>query len=297
LALLCACGVFRSLTGAPKPFASPEEAAEQLVRAVEANDGSALIVIFGDRGKQVIETGDPGEDKNQRMAFAVKARRAMKVQRDTHNPNQAVVLIGEDEDPFAVPLVCKNNRWQFDTVAGRRELLARRIGADELDAIDVARGFVEAEESYALTDPAGEGIAVYADRFISSPGKKDGLYWPDQAGASVSPISARITKAAAEGHTKKDDKPVPYHGYYYKILQGRGPHHPGGARYYVQEGLMIGGFAMLAWPAEYGWSGVKSFLVNEDGTVYEKDLGPSTAAVAGEITLYDPDSSWSAVQD
>jgi hypothetical protein len=297
LTVWCACGVFRAGNASPKAFTSPEEAARELVRAAEANDVNAMGVIFGEAGKPVIDSGDPVQDKNQRSAFAAKARQSMKIHKDDGDQNKALILIGDDEDPFAVPLRCTNNRWHFDVEAGRQELLARRIGANELDAIDVARGFVEAQEAYALADPDGTGIAVYADRFISSPGKKDGLYWPDQTGAAASPISARITKAAAEGYTKKDDKPVPYHGYYYKILKGQGPHARGGARDYVQNGLMIGGFAMLAWPADYASSGVKSFLVNRDGTVYEKDLGPKTAAVARDVTLFDPDSSWSAINN
>ena len=293
LALASACGTRRQQAAiSQSTFATPEEAAQTLIRAVEGDDVNALTLLFGDGGREIIASGDGVQDRNQRAAFTARIREAMKLDKDTGDENRVVILTGADEDPFAVPLVRKAGRWHFDTDEGRREFLARRIGANELATIELCGGYVEAQRRYAVEDPAQIGIAVYAERFISSPGKKDGLYWPAESGGAVSPISAQITKAAAEGYRKPDERPVPFHGYYYKILKAQGPRAPGGSRDYVQRGLMLGGFALVAWPAEYGASGVKTFLVNHDGVVLEKDLGDKTAAIAQAMIAYDPDSTW-----
>lgn len=293
MALMCACGSRGQKPAiSQKTFDTPEEAAQALVRAAQTDDVNALMVLFGDQGGEIIDSGDAVQDRNQRAGFAAKVRQAMKLDKDTGDENRVVILAGQDEDPFAVPLVRKGNRWHFDTGEGRSELLARRIGANELDTIELCEGYVEAQQKYAMEDPAQNGIAMYAERFISSPGKKDGLYWPADSSGTVSPISSRITQAAAEGYRKTDEKRVPYHGYFYKILKAQGPHAPGGARDYVQRGLMLGGFALVAWPAEYRASGIKTFLVNQDGVVLEKDLGEKTNSIALDMIAYDPDSTW-----
>ena len=296
LALAGACGTRKPAPISQKTFATADEAAQALARAVEANDVNALMLLFGDDAKDFIASGDAVQDRNQRAAFAARIREAMKLDKDTGDANRVVILTGNDGDPFAVPLVRKANRWRFDTDAGSTELLARRIGANELDTIELCGGYVEAQQKYAIEDPAQIGIAVYAERLISSPGKKDGLYWPAESGGAVSPISAQITKAAAEGYSKKDERPVPYHGYYYKILKAQGLHAPGGAHDYVQKGLMLGGFALVAWPAEYGASGIKTFIVDQDGVVVEKDLGDKTTEIAKAMIAYDPDPTWRPTQ-
>ena len=281
---------------ARESFASPEQAVQKFLRAAEANDIPALMLLFGTEGKPLIESGDAVQDKNQRAAFVRGARQEMKLQPDPNDDNRVFILTGEDLDPFAVPLVRKGGAWRFDTSAGLTELLARRIGANELDAINVSAGYVEAQNEYATDDPGGDGVAQYAQKFISSPGKRDGLYWPTQATGPVSPISVRVLRAEAEGYAKPDDQPIPYHGYFYKILKGQGPNATGGARDYIKQGLMIGGFALVAWPALYGASGIKTFLVNQDGVVYEKDLGAQTASKAQAMSRFNPDRSWHALR-
>jgi hypothetical protein len=295
--LLTACGTNRYKPAiSQKTFATPKDAALALARAVQSDDVNALMLLFGDNGKEVILSGDPVQDKNTRAAFADKIRRGVKLERDTGDENRITILTGEDEDPFAVPIVRNGNRWQFDTDSGVNELLARRIGANELDTIELCGVYVAAQKRYALEDPAQNGIAVYAERFISSPGKRDGLYWPAGPGSVVSPISAQITKAVREGYRKPDERPVPYHGYFYKILKAQGPQARGGRRDYVERGLMLGGFALVAWPADYGASGIKTFMVDQDGVVLEKDLGRKTADIAGAMIAFDPDSGWRPVR-
>ncbi len=296
LALAGGCARRKPAGVSQKTFATADEAAQALARAVEADDVDALMLLFGDDARDVVASGDEVQDRNQRAAFAARIRAGMKLEKDREDANRVVILTGNDGDPFAVPLVRKANRWRFDTDAGSTELLARRIGANELATIELSRGYVEAQQKYALEDPAQNGIAVYAERFISSPGKKDGLYWPAESGGAVSPISSQITKAVTEGYRKNDERPVPYHGYYYKILKAQGPHAPGGARDYVEKGLMLGGFALVAWPAEYGASGIKTFIVNQEGVVLEKDLGDKTTEIARAMIAYDPDPTWHPAQ-
>ena len=296
LALAGGCGRRKPAAISQKTFATPDEAAQALARAVEADDVNALMLLFGEGARDIIASGDAVQDRNQRAAFAARIRESLKLDKDTRDGNRVIILTGNDGDPFAVPLVRKAGRWRFDTGAGSTELLARRIGVNELSTIELCRGYVEAQQKYAMEDPAQSGIAVYAERFLSSPGKKDGLYWPAEAGGAVSPISVQITKAAAEGYSRKSEQRVPYHGYYYKILTEQGPHAPGGARDYVEKGLMLGGFALVAWPAEYGASGIKTFIVNQDGIVLEKDLGDKTTGIVRAMIAYDPDPTWHAAQ-
>jgi hypothetical protein len=204
------------------------------------------------------------------------------------NPNRATLLLGEEEWPFAVPLVRKDGRWFFDVVEGEAEIHRRIIGGNELDAIQVCHGYVEAQERYSLQDWNGDGLREYAKRITSSPGGKDGLYWP----GADSPVAEAFAKAAAEGYTRGINAPKPYHGYLYKILTKQGPSAPGGERDYMVHSFFIGGYALVAWPVEYGTSGIKSFIVNQDGVVYEKDLGPRTTTLAPAIKEFNPDGTW-----
>jgi hypothetical protein len=289
---LCLPGAAAS-SSSQKSFATAEAAAQALLAAAEADDVAALLLIFGPSGKQVLSAGDPVQDKKHRAAFVEKAKKSMKLEKDPTNPNRVLIAIGEDDFPFPIPLTkAPDNQWRFDIDEGKFEVLARRIGSNELDAIAVCSGYVESQFKYAEEDHNNNNVREYAQRFVSSPGKQDGLYSPDAPNALASPISIRIKEAAAEGYTKEGDKPVPYHGYYFKILKGQGPNAAGGANDYLQRGLMIGGFALIAWPSEYGSSGIKTFQVNQDDIIYEKDLGPGTAKVAQAITKFNPDKTW-----
>jgi Protein of unknown function (DUF2950) len=279
-----------------KSFPTAEAAARALLTAAQTNDIASLNLLFGDQGKEIVTSGDPVQDKNRRDLFVDLARRSLKVEPDPKDPSRFLILIGDDDFPFPVPLVKTGTEWKFDTVDGKRELLARRIGANELDAIDLCHKYVDAQYDFAAQDNDGSGVHQYAQRFISSPNKKDGLYWPAEEGSPTNPIADLVTQAAAEGYDTTGDKPVPYHGYYFHILTGEGPLAKGGQKDYLTHGLMIGGFGLVAWPVEYGVSGVKSFLVNQMGTVYEKDMGSKTPVLAKAIRTFNPDSAWKAVK-
>ncbi|MDH5263142.1 MAG: DUF2950 domain-containing protein, partial [Betaproteobacteria bacterium] len=210
---------------------------------------------------------------------------------------KAVLYIGDDW-PFPAPLVAKGGKWSFDAEAGREEVMNRRVGRNELDTIQTMLAVVDAQREYALKDADGNGLADYAARFLSSPGKKDGLYWPAKEGEPPSPLGPVIANAVREGYGKNlhANRPAPYHGYFYRLLTSQGKDAPGGAYDYLVKGRLMGGFAVVAWPASYGNSGVKTFIVNHDGVVYEKDLGTDTAGVAGKLKAFNPDKSWSKVQ-
>jgi hypothetical protein len=210
----------------------------------------------------------------------------------TEGNKKATLMLGPDDFPFPIPLVNTRTGWEFDTDEGRIEVLYRRIGRNELDAIQTALAFVDAEHEYADKD-RGEGVGVYAQRIVSTPGKKDGLFWRDDS--DPSPLGALAAEASAEGYKAGAAGPTPYHGYYFRILKGQGSDAPGGALNYVVKGKMIGGFGLIAWPAEYGNSGVMTFLVNHGGTVYQKDLGTRTEFIAQRTTLFDPDQTWKKV--
>jgi hypothetical protein len=227
-------------------------------------------------------------DQNLLQRFNQRAKEKVQLMPDAMNPNRVLVLVGEDEWPFAVPLKRVNGKWSFDLEEGKAEIRRRIIGGNELDAMQVCRGYVEAQEIYAQTDWEGKGVAQYARKLVSSPGKKDGLYWPGED----SPVAAAIAKAALEGYGTPGAVPKAYHGYFYKVLLAQGPAAKGGARDYIVRDLMIGGFALVAWPAEYGVSGITTFIVNRDGVVFEKDLGPATRRLAQAMTAFNPDSSW-----
>jgi hypothetical protein len=276
----------------PQSFATPQEAAQALVDAAGQNDTAALMKLFGPQGSDIVRSGDAAEDKDARAEFARRAHEKMQVQMEPSNPNRAVIIAGNDNWPLPIPLVhTKAGQWHFDIARGRVEILARRIGRNELAAIDVCRGYVEAQMEYGSQDRNGNGVLDYAQRIVSSPGKKNGLYW-EGAPDNLVP-KAFGDAAAAIGGGKA---PEPYHGYYFRVLTSQGPDAPGGAQPYIVKGDMIGGFALLAYPAKYGDSGIKTFIVNHRGVVYEKDLGPSTATLAAQITRFNPDKTWQPVQ-
>ena len=259
-----------------KAFGSPEEAMKALVEAVQAGDTKGMMAILGPEGEDIISSGDEVADKNARERF-VKAYQE-KVDFVKEKEDRVSVIIGNDHWPFPIPIVKKGEGWVFDTKAGREEVLNRRIGRNELNAIQVCRAYVEAQREYASTDRERDGIIQYAQKVWSDPYRRNGLYWEVGEGEMPSPLGPFVAQAAEKGYTKKGDKPIPYHGYYYKILKGQGKSAPGGAYQYVINGHMVAGFALVAWPAEYGVSGVMTFIVNQNGTVYQKDLGPKTGA-------------------
>jgi Protein of unknown function (DUF2950) len=277
---------------AQQSFKTPEEAADALVSAVRTGDRKAMLTVLGPDGDDIVSSGDDVADANARQ-LVLEAYDA-KHQVVPESADKATLNIGRQDWPFPIPLVRKDGGWQFDTAAGRDEILFRRIGRNELSAIQAALAFVDAQHEYAEQGIAGSG--VYAQRIVSLPGKKDGLYWPAESSADESPLGDFAASAAAEGYRAGQQR-IPYHGYYFKVLTRQGPNAPGGAIDYVVKGKMIGGFALVAWPAEYENSGIMTFIVNHQGIIYEKDLGPRTAAIAGAITAYNPDSTWKRVSD
>ena len=274
-----------------KSFATPQSAVDALIQAAASYDVPALLAILGPDGKDLVSSADPVRDKNAAAAFAAKAKEKNVVTVDTKTRTQALLSVGNDDWPLPIPLVKKNAAWYFDSKAGHDEVLRRRIGANELDAIQVCRGYVEAQHQYATQ--AHDGINQYAQKIISSPGKQDGLYWKNEDGTSGGPIGEAVARAIEEGYTSKG----PYHGYYFKILKGQGPGAPLGRLDYVIQGVMIGGFALVAVPAEYRVTGVQTFIVNQGGLVYQKDLGPDSVQIAKQMELYSPDKSWRRTDD
>jgi hypothetical protein len=275
-----------------KSFQAPEEAAKALFEALRAGDTKELLAIFGPAGKEVISSGDEVADKAARERF-VKSYEAMnKLEKETDK--KVTLVVGTHDWPFPVPIVKKGETWVFDTMAGKEELLNRRIGRNELNTIKVCLAYVDAQREYALKDRDSDNLLEYAQKFWSTKGKKNGLYWEAKEGEEQSPMGNLAAQAVKEGYTprKPGEKPQPYHGYYYKILKAQGKNAPGGAYDYMVKGSMIGGFALVAYPAEYGTSGIMTFVVNHDGAVFEKDLGNETGKVASAMTKYDPDKSW-----
>jgi len=276
-----------------KTFATAQEAAEAIVKATESYDVDALTEIVGPAGKDLVVSDEPARDKERATAFAAQARTKMKVQTDPRNPNRATMIIGNEDWPFPVPLVKKTGRWSLDVAAGRKEVLYRRIGGNELDMIQVAHGYVEAQHAYALQKHDGSAVNQYAQRIIATEGKQDGLAWKNSDGTWGGPVGEKIAAAIQNGYARNE----PYHGYYFRILTGQGPAAPLGQMNFVVNGAMIGGFALLAFPSQYRVSGVKTFMVSHDGVVYEKDLGEKTTDIAKTITLFNPDRTWIPVQE
>ena len=277
-----------------KLFNTPQDAADALVDAAETFNVPALTEIFGPDGRDIVFSGEFAQDRKHAAEFAAEAREKKSVSVDPRNGNRAFVLVGNEEWPFPVPLVRKNGKWLFDSKAGEQELLYRRIGANELDAIEICRGYVEAQNEYALQQRGINEVNQYAQRIVSSPGKHDGLAWQNPDGSWGGPVGANIARAIEEGYTSSSE---PYHGYFFKILKGQGPAAPLGEMDFLVNGVMIGGFALVAVPAEYQVTGVRTFIVSHDGVVYEKDLGPSTLAEFKKMERYNPDKTWTPVAD
>src|SRR5271167_152601 len=283
-------------TAAPagKAFDTPQQAADAVIKAAADYDVDALMAIFGPDGKDFVTGGDQVQNKNKAIDFAKEAQAKNSIATDPSKPSLATIIVGDREWPFPVPLVKKNGKWYFDSKTGRQNILYRRIGANELDAITVCRGYLDAQREYALTVHDDSGVNQYAQKIFSTPGKQDGLYWKNPDGTSAGPIGEAVAKALEEGYTTGKDG---FHGYYFKILKGQGPAAPLGKLNYVIEGIMIGGFALAAVPTEYRVTGVKSFLVSNDGTVYQKDLGPDSLNIVKNMELYNPDKTWQATHD
>jgi Protein of unknown function (DUF2950) len=280
---------------AQKAFNTPQEAVEALIQAAETYDISALLEIFGPDGKSFISSADPVRDKTIAQSFAAQAHEKNIVTIDSHDKARAVLSVGKKDWPLPVPIVKKKGKWYFDSNQGRDEILFRRIGANELDALQVCRGFVEAQQEYASDIHDDSGINQYAQKIISTPGKHDGLYWKNDDGTPGGPISEAIARAIEEGYSP--GKTTGYHGYYFKVLKGQGPAARFGQLDYVIDGAMIGGFALVAFPAEYRVTGVKSFMVGYDGVVYEKDQGADTLNFAQKTERYNPDRTWHPTDD
>jgi hypothetical protein len=277
-----------------KAFATPQEAADALVQAAASYDLPTLEQILGPASQDLLSSEDPVSDKNKAAEFAAKGRQKTEVKLGPKNASSATVLVGDDAWPLPIPLVKKGNEWLFDTKAGRQEMLYRRIGSNELDAIAICRGYVDAQQEYALEKHDNSEVNQFAQRVISTPGKHDGLVWHNADGSLGGPIAEGIAEALQQGYT---DKSKPYHGYYFKILKGQGPAAPLGQMSFVVEGAMIGGFALAAAPAEYRITGVQTFIVGFDGIVYQKDSGPHTLKIFREMELYNPDKTWTPTDD
>jgi hypothetical protein len=269
-------------------FSSASEGVDQFVAAARAKDIAALDKILGSDGRDILHSGDEQEDKNAMGRFALAYDAGHKLVVDS--PTRSTLIVGNDDWPLPIPLVKEENGWRFDAEAGRSELLARRIGRNELATIESCKAFVDAQREYASVD-RGDGVLDFAQRFISTPGKQDGLYWPAKPGEAFSPLGPLFVKAQAAGYNPgKGGAPQPYNGYYFRILTGQGSAANGGAYSYLAHGKMLGGYALIAYPATYGVSGVMSFIVNQDGQVFQKDLGPNSAAA--QIKTFDPGPGW-----
>lgn len=277
-----------------RSFDTPEQAANAVIEAADKFDVLELVKIFGPGGDQIVLTGEYPQDRKRAADFAAKAREKHSVSLDPKSENRAFVLVGDENWPFPVPIVKRDNKWAFDVKAGRQELLYRRIGYNELDAIQICHNFVEAQEEYSFRPREGYVVNQYAQRVVSTPGKQDGLAWQNPDGSWGGPLAEGVAQAIEQGYKSGAE---PYHGYFFKVLKGQGPAAPLGRLDYVVEGAMIGGFALAATPAEYGVTGVETFIVSDDGVVYQKDLGPSSLEQFQSMELFNPDKSWTPVQE
>jgi len=271
-----------------KTFTSPEAAVQALVAAARADDSKAMLAVLGSDAREIIRSGDAAVDKRARERFVAAYTEANKISRP--NESLALLLVGKDEWIMPIPIVKDASGWHFDVAEGKEEILNRRIGRNELHAIQAVQAYVDAQKEYYLRNPQNDKLLQYAQKFVSGRGKRDGLYFTVKAGEPASPLGPLFDRLpAGEGSAGKR---MPYHGYYYRILNGQGPDAPGGAYSYLAQGRMIGGFALVAWPAAYGNTGVMTFVVNQNGVVYEKDLGPGTRSAVEGIKLFNPDKSW-----
>ena len=278
-----------AVASAQQSFKTPEDAVAALAGAAKDDWPKGVVIVLGAEGADIVSSGDAVADESNRQKFLAAYDAQHRISRE--GEDKAEMIIGTQDYPFPIPLVHKEGGWQFDTAAGRLEILYRRVGRNELDAIQSCLAYVDAQNEYAEKDPMGTGATTYAQHIVSRPGKKDGLYWPTAAGEQASPLGELVARATAQGYGIGGGR-TPFHGYYYKVLTKQGSSAPGGAMDYVVRGKMIGGFALVAWPAEYGNSGVMTFLVDHSGVVFQKDLGPETAAVAQRMSSFNPDSTW-----
>jgi hypothetical protein len=275
-------------------FATPKQAAEALIQAAATFDVPALMGMLGPDGKDIVSSADTARDKSNAASFAAQAHEKNEVSADPKNPNRAVLSVGNEEWPLPIPIVKKEGKWYFNTKAGLKEILYRRIGTNELDAITICRGYVEAQKDYSEQIHDDSGVNQYAQRIISTPGKQDGLAWKNPDGSWGGPVGEAIAKNLVEGDAAQGK---PFHGYYFKVLKGQGPDAPLGQLDYMIEGAMIGGFALVAVPADYRVTGVKTFMVDYDGVVYQKDLGPDSLKIVQSMELYNPDKTWRPTSD
>jgi Protein of unknown function (DUF2950) len=292
VALIFALALSSGVALAQKSFSSPEEAVKAIVAAAKSNNDKELLAIFGAQAKEILFSGDPVADKQRRAEFIAAYEQANRLATEGEN---RILIVGKQDWPFPIPLVKKGQSWIFDTEKGKQEILNRRIGANELFTIQTMLAIVDAEREYAMKDRDRDALLEYAQKFVSDPGKKNGLYWQTKAGEPESPLGPIMTRVRSEGYNVSAGS-VPYHGYYYRILTAQGKDAPGGAYSYFVKGKMIGGFAAVAYPAEYGNSGIMTFIVNYDGKVFQKNLGPNTAAVTKSMKEYNPDKTWTEVK-
>jgi len=271
-------------------YASPEDAAKALYDAVKAHDVKSVYKVFGPGSDKYIYTGDDVADRQMRERFLAAYDQSMKIERD--GDAKAILVVGEQEFPIPFPLVKGSKGWKFDAKAGAEEIINRRIGENELFAIKSCLAYGDAQQEYAEADRDGDGLIEYAQKFRSSEGKRDGLFWPTTESEPLSPLGPFAAQVKSEGYSAKDARPVPLHGYYFRILTGQGKDAPGGAYDYLVKGNLIGGYALAAYPARWGASGVMTFICNHDGIVYQKNLGEKTAEIASKMTRFNPDASW-----
>jgi len=277
-----------------RTFDTPQQAADRLIDAAEKFDVQAIEELFGPKDGDIVLSGEYAQDRQRATEFAAKAREKHGISRNATDPNRAVLVVGNDEWPFPVPIVRRAGRWSFDGNDGRREIIRRRIGGNELDAIRICRGYVEAQHEYALKVREGYDVNQYARRIVSTPGTQDGLAWQNADGTWDGPVGDAIARAIEQGYTSRAE---PYHGYFFKVLAGQGSAAPLGAMDYLVKNVMIGGFALVAAPAEYRVTGVKTFIVSHDGVVYQRDLGPATLAEFQRMNVFNPDRLWSPVPE
>jgi len=274
---------------AQQRFDSADAAAQAVIDSAEKHDTAQLAAIFGPQGNAILTSGKPEQDRAEQSEFSRLAREKHQLVADPRNPNRMILSIGDEDWPFPVPIVRSNGKWIFDASEARVEMQARRIGTHELDVIQICAGYVEAQRKYASEDHDQHGLLQYASHMMSTAGQRDGLYW-EGAGE---PLVPRGLADATWAGQKKGTKP--YHGYFFRILDGQGPHAPGGAHSYRVNNKLMGGFGLVAWPAEYGVTGIHTFIVNQDGVIYQKDIAPPPGDAPSPITRYDPDPSWSPV--
>lgn len=292
---LCLSMAGMSSAASQKEFVSPSAAALAFIAALEKNDERELLAIFGPDAEELISSGDEVDDLASRRSFLEAYNEQNRIISDM---DKQLLVIGKREWPFPIPLVKRKDMWVFDTSSGKDEILNRRIGRNELNTIQVLLAIVDAQREYAIEDRDNDTPVEYAQKFNSTPGKKDGLYWETKMGEEESPLGKLVANARAEGYGSEGSKDgsTPYQGYYYRIMTAQGSNAPGGAYDYIVNGRMIGGFAVVAYPAEYGNSGIMTFIVNHDGKVYQKDLGENSAELANAMMVYDPDNTWEIVQ-